>query len=65
MVRTIKRRNRPRRFHTLVEIREDWRTPVVHLSVEPPRDPINQVPAGYTDYNGLTSGEAKETHRIG
>ena len=36
---TYLRRNRPRRFHALVEILRDRRTPVVRLSGKPPRDP--------------------------
>ena len=58
---TVKGRNRPHRFHDLVEIRRDCRTPVVRLSGEPPRDPTQSSAPPVTDYNRLTPGEAKET----
>ena len=56
------RRNRPRRFHALVEIRRDRRTPVVRLWVEPPRDPNQSDASPVIDYKQLSPGEAKETH---
>ena len=57
-----KEADRPRRFHALVEIRRDRRTPVVRLSGQPPRD-LNQSSAPpVIDYDRLTPGEAKETH---
>ena len=58
----VKRRNRPRRFHDLVESRRDRRTPIVRLSGEPPRDPnvSSAPPVMYS--NRLTPGEVKETH---
>ena len=44
----VKRRNRPRRFHCLVEILRDRCTPVVCLSGEPPSDPKTiECPTGY------------------
>ena len=50
----------PRRFHALVEIRRDWRTSVVRLSGEPPRD-LNQLSAPQVmDYNHLTLVEPKK-----
>ena len=48
--------------HALVEIRQDWRTPVVRLSGEPPCDPNQSSALPVIDYNRLTPGEAKETH---
>ena len=50
VVRTVKRRNRPRRFHALVEIRRDRRTPVVRLSAETPRDPNQSSAPPVMDY---------------
>ena len=38
VVQTVRRRNRPCRFHALVEIRWDRYTPIMRLSGEPPRD---------------------------
>ena len=61
---TVKGRNRPHRFHALVEIRRDRRTPVVRLSGEPPRDPTQSSAPPVTDYNRLTPGEAKETNPL-
>ena len=54
----------PRRFHALVEIRQDRRTPVVRLGGEPPRDPNQSSAAPVIDSNRLTPGEAKETHPV-
>ena len=64
MVRTVKRRNGPCRFHALVEMRRDRRTPVVRLSGEPPRDPNQSSAPPVIDYNRLTPGETKETHHM-
>ena len=61
MIQTLKRRNSPRRFHPLVEIPQDWRTSVVGLSSEPPRDPNQSSARPVKGYNWLTLGEAKET----
>ena len=62
MVQTVKRRNRPPRFHALVEIRRDRHMPVVHLSGERSRDPNQSSALLVIDYNRFTPGEAKETH---
>ena len=59
VVRTVKKRNRPRRFHALVEIRRDRLTPVVRLSGEPPRDQNQSSDPSVIDYNRLTPGKAK------
>ena len=64
VVRTIRCRNRPRRFHAFVEIRRDRRKPVVRLSGEPPRDPNQSGVPPVIKYNRLTPGEAKETHPL-
>ena len=65
VVRTIKRRNRPRRFHSaFIKIRRDRRTPVVRLSGEPPRDQNQSSAPPVIYYNRLTHGEAKETHLV-
>ena len=64
VVRTIKRRNRPRRFKALVDIRRDQRTPVVRLLGEPPRDPNQSSAPPVIDYNRFTPGKAKETHSM-
>ena len=49
----VERRNRPRRFHVLVEIRRDR-----------PRDQNQSSAPPIIYYNRLTPGEAKETHPI-
>ena len=54
--------NNTQRLHALVEIRWDWRTLVVRLSGEPPRDPNQSSALLIIDYSRLTSGKAKETH---
>ena len=46
----------PHRFHALVKIRRDRRTPVVRLSGEPPRDPNQSSAPPVIDYNRLTPG---------
>ena len=58
-IRTVKRQNRPCRYHAFVKIRRDRRTPVVRLSGEPPRDPNQSSAPPVMDYNRLTPGEAK------
>ena len=60
--RTVKRRNRPCRFHALGKIRRDRRTPVVSLSGELPCDPNQSSARSVVDYNPLTPLEAKEMH---
>ena len=62
VIRTVKRQNRPRRFHALVEIWRDRCTPVEPLSDEPPRDPNQSSVPPVIDYNWLMPREAKETH---
>ena len=57
-------RIRPRRCHTLVEIRRDRCMPVVHLSGEPLHHPNQSSAPPVIDYNRLTPGEAKETHPL-
>ena len=52
------------RFHTLVEMRQDQRKPVLRLSGEPPHDPNQLSAPPVKDYNQLTPDEAKETHPI-
>ena len=59
MVWAVKRRNRPRHFHTLVKILRDQRTPVVRLLGEPPCDPNQSSAPSVIDYNRLMPGEAK------
>ena len=41
----------PRRFQAFVEIRRDWRTPVVRLSGESLRDPNQSTAPPLIDYN--------------
>ena len=57
----VKRRNRPRSFHALVEIQKDRPTPVVRLSAEPPRVPNESTVPPVIHYNRITPGEVKET----
>ena len=45
-------------------IRRDWRTLVVHLSGELPRDPNQSSAPPDIDYKRLTPDEAKEMHSM-
>ena len=53
VVRTVKRRNRPRCFHALVKIRRDRRTPVLRLSDEPLCGPNQWSAPSVIDCNWL------------
>ena len=64
VLRTVKRRNMPHRFHAFVEIPRERLTPIVRISGEPQCYPNQSSAPPVMDYNQLTPGRAKETHPV-